>query len=137
MAVLVTTKKEILNLNELVKKLTSRFSNIVSVIQNINSSDTNTILGEEQHVLYGKSTINDILRGLKFAIGAKSFYQVNHDQTEKMYEKVIELGNFNKNDIVFTFLYILQTCMNMEIQGILYHSNSHKTAPFLPNKNKK
>ena len=100
MVVLVTTKKAILNLNELVKKLTSRFSNIVSVIQNINSSDTNTILGEEQHVLYGKSTINDILRGLKFAIGAKSFYQVNHDQTEKMYEKVIELGNFNKNDIV-------------------------------------
>ena len=40
------------------------------------------------------------LCGLKFNIGPKSFYQVNHQQTEKLYQKVVELATLKDTDTV-------------------------------------
>lgn len=49
-------------------------------MNNVNSSVGNTSVGEEEHVLYGKSTIREILRGLTFQISANSFFQTNTRQ---------------------------------------------------------
>ena len=46
-------------------------------MNNINSSVGNTSVGEVEHVLYGKSTITENLRGLTFQISANSFFQTN------------------------------------------------------------
>ena len=98
MVVLVTLKKDIRNLDEFVKKLVNRHPKIVSIMQNINSSQTNVILGEETINLYGKDYIEDILLGYTFKIGTTSFYQVNPDTTELLYSKAIELADFKKTD---------------------------------------
>ncbi|MDO4731042.1 MAG: 23S rRNA (uracil(1939)-C(5))-methyltransferase RlmD [Clostridia bacterium] len=76
---------------ELIKKLVSQFKDIKSIVYNFNSKDTNVILGEKCKTVFGKDYITDELCGLKFNISAHSFYQVNHDQTEKLYNIVKEL----------------------------------------------
>ena len=73
---------------------------ITTIIQNINSRSTSIVLGEEERVLYGKCYIVDYLLGNKYQISSKSFYQINHDQCEKLYSKAIELLKLNKNDVV-------------------------------------
>lgn len=49
-------------------------------MNNINTSVGNTSVGEEEHILYGKSTITEILRGITFQISANSFFQTNTHQ---------------------------------------------------------
>lgn len=77
---------------ELLKPLVDKVSSIpqvVSILNNINTSVGSTSIGEEEHVLYGKSTITEVLRGLMFQISANSFFQTNTSQAEVLY-KLIE-----------------------------------------------
>ncbi|KAH6830736.1 RNA methyltransferase family protein [Perilla frutescens var. hirtella] len=75
-------------LKPLVDKI-STFPNVVSIMNNVNTSVGNTSVGEQEHTLFGKPTIMESLRGLKFQISANSFFQTNTHQAEILY-KLIE-----------------------------------------------
>ncbi|KAL2243272.1 uncharacterized protein LOC105157711 [Sesamum indicum] len=75
-------------LKPLVEKIAA-FPDVVSVMNNVNTSVGNTSVGEEEYTLFGKSTIMESLRGLKFQISANSFFQTNTHQAEILY-KLIE-----------------------------------------------
>lgn len=66
--------------------------NLKSVQLNINTKDTNVIMGEKCVTLYGKDYISDILCGVKVRLSPLSFYQVNHAMAEKLYEKAARYG---------------------------------------------
>ncbi len=64
--------------------------NLKSVQLNINKKDTNVILGDECVSVFGDTYITDILCGIKIRISPLSFYQVNRDMAEKLYQKAAE-----------------------------------------------
>lgn len=76
-------------------------SSIESISYSINKADTNVIMGEDYRVIYGKDTIEDTLLGLEFAISPLSFYQINPEQVEKLYEKAIEYADIKENEEVW------------------------------------
>lgn len=86
------------------KKFTSalleKHPEITTVILNVNPKDTNLVLGDKEEVLYGNGYIEDTLCGCVFRISAKSFYQINPVQTEKLYAKAMELAELNENTSV-------------------------------------
>lgn len=82
------------------QKLLEMHPEITTVILNINSKNTNLVLGDKEETLYGKGYITDTLCGLEFAISAKSFYQINPVQTEKLYNKAMEYADLDKNSTV-------------------------------------
>lgn len=100
MVVFVLKNKTLPHQEEIINKLIKRYPNIVSIIINVNSQNTNAILGTNNFTIYGKNFIEDTILGFKFQIGINSFYQVNHYQTINLYQKVIELADFNKDDII-------------------------------------
>ncbi len=61
---------------------------ITSIVINVNMQKTNVVLGSRTRVLYGKTHITDELCQKKFIISPLSFYQINHDQCEKLYTLV-------------------------------------------------
>ncbi|XP_050384152.1 uncharacterized protein LOC126800783 [Argentina anserina] len=75
-------------LEPLLQRITS-IPEVVSVMNNVNTSVGNTSLGEVEYTLYGKSSIKETLRGLTFQISANSFFQTNTHQAEILY-KLIE-----------------------------------------------
>lgn len=82
------------NAEKLVQKLkTVCGENLKSVQININRQDTNVILGEKCEVIYGEKYITDILCGVKVRLSPLSFYQVNRDMAEKLYEKAMEYAS--------------------------------------------
>ncbi|KAJ8535886.1 hypothetical protein K7X08_034287 [Anisodus acutangulus] len=83
-------------LKPLVEKIAT-ISEVVSIVNNVNTSIGNTSVGEKEYTLYGKSTITEILRGLTFQISANSFFQTNTRQAEILY-KLIEDCAFLKGD---------------------------------------
>ncbi len=100
LVVLITAVENFPGKNNLAKMLVKEIPEITTIVQNVNQRDTSAILGEKEYVLYGPGFIFDLLEGYKFKITAKSFYQVNSLQTEKLYAKAITLANLSKNDIL-------------------------------------
>lgn len=97
--VLVTRTKQIKFLKEIVLDIKKEI-NVSSIIQNINYFKNNVIMGDEDICLSGENYVCDKLLGMKFLINSKSFYQINPLQTERLYETVFDLADFNKEDIV-------------------------------------
>ncbi len=74
---------------------------IKSIILNSNTKNTNVILGEKCRTIWGSDCITDILCGLKFRISPLSFYQVNRDQAERLYNKAAEYAGLTGSETVF------------------------------------
>ncbi len=100
MCILVTNKRNIPKENKLVNELLQEFKEIKTIVKNINTKNTNVILGQENVVLYGNGYIEDKLGDFMFKISPMSFYQINPIQTEILYNLAIEFAKLNKNDIV-------------------------------------
>ena len=99
MVCFIVNKMDI-NVRPLVDYLINKYSNIHSILLNLNDKDTNVILGQEEKVLYGNDYIYDIFDGIKVKISLKSFYQVNYNQMLKLYEEVKNKANISKDDEV-------------------------------------
>ena len=85
------------HLNEIVESITNKYSEIKSIILNLNIRNDNVILGDEEIVLFGNNYIIDEFEGLRFKIAFKSFYQVNYSQMIKLYNKAKDLANVDLN----------------------------------------
>ena len=99
MVVLVTNEEKINKEDILVNKITNKFSNVISIVKNINKMHNNVILGSDSICLFGKDEIEDEILGLKFKISHKSFFQINRIQTEKLYSLVLDYLGENAKDL--------------------------------------
>ena len=93
MVCLVVNGREVPFVQELIENLRAEINGLKSVILNINTKNTNVVLGSECVTLYGSDFITDELCGLKFNISPLSFYQVNHDGAEILYNKAKEYAS--------------------------------------------
>lgn len=100
LVVLVTASPVFPSKNNFVKALREKHPEITTIVQNINGRSTSMVLGDKEHVLYGKGYIEDVLCGLRFRISSRSFYQINSAQTEKLYAKAMELAELTGNETV-------------------------------------
>ena len=100
MCILVINGMKIPYENELVDLLVKEY-NVKTVVKNINTKNTNVILGFENIVLHGDGYIYDILGDFTFKISPMSFYQTNPVQTEALYNIAIEQANLSKDDIIY------------------------------------
>ncbi|WP_026908113.1 23S rRNA (uracil(1939)-C(5))-methyltransferase RlmD [Paucisalibacillus globulus] len=100
MIVLITRTKELPYAKEFIRELTEAYPSVKSIIHNINPAKTNVILGDKTKVLWGQEYIYDSIGSIRFAISAKSFYQVNPTQTKRLYDKALEYAAINENDTV-------------------------------------
>jgi len=82
LVILVTRTGKLPFSNLLVKQLTSEFSAICGIVQNINREPGNVILGTDDKLLYGKPWLLDELGGLRFRVHYRSFWQANPDVAE-------------------------------------------------------
>ncbi len=89
MVSLVTRTHALPAADALVEKM--RTLGVSTLLQNINSTRTNVILGTETRVLYGSGTVQKTLDGLTFSVSHHSFFQVNAPMAARLYEKGLSL----------------------------------------------
>lgn len=65
----------------------------VSIVLNVNRTKGNTVLAGDFYTLWGSDSITDTLCGLDFELSARSFYQINPVQAEKLYYKALEYAS--------------------------------------------
>jgi len=85
---------------DFVKELVKQCPSITTVVQCISTDRLNLVLGKEETVLYGKGYITDTLCGYEFQISARSFFQINPVQTEKLYTTAVEFAGLTGKETV-------------------------------------
>ena len=97
---LVLTENSLPKQEELVSRLRTAFPETVGILINVNPENTNVILGDTFHTLWGRDYILDTLAGVELEITAPSFYQVNHSATERLYAKAREVANLEGDELL-------------------------------------
>lgn len=87
--------------DELFNSIIEKYSEVKSIVVNVNKAKTNVILGTDNVVVYGKESITDVLCGLEFELSPLAFYQVNRVQAQRLYEKAKECAQLSKDDVLF------------------------------------
>ncbi|MGW9128654.1 23S rRNA (uracil(1939)-C(5))-methyltransferase RlmD [Paenibacillus chitinolyticus] len=100
MVVLVTNGKEIPHAEEWIEQIRAAIPGVASICQNVNTGRTNVIFGPTTRVLWGGEVIYDYIGDVKFAISARSFFQVNPVQTEALYSKALEYAGLTGGETV-------------------------------------
>ena len=71
-----------------------------TLVLSVNTGKGNAVLGDKFVTLYGPGYIEDTLCGLNFRLSARSFYQVNHAQAQRLYETAIAMAGITKENLV-------------------------------------
>ena len=100
MVVVVVTRADIPKASRLIELLRAAVPGLCSVCLSVNSRRTNVILGTDIRVLWGKAAMEDTLCGLRFSVSPLSFFQVNPQQTERLYGLALEYAGLTGAETV-------------------------------------
>ena len=85
---------------ELVALLRQAVPDAVGVVLGVNTRPTGAVLGTEYRTLWGSDVLTDTLCGLTFRLSVPSFYQVNREMAEVLYDKAVEFAGLTGGETV-------------------------------------
>ena len=100
MVCLVINGRKIPQVEKLVDRL-QKIEGMTAIMANVNTEQTNVILGKEIQPIWGQDYIEDYIGNVKYRISPLSFYQVNPVQTEKLYGKALEYAELTGKETVW------------------------------------
>lgn len=81
-------------------RLCEKYPQIKSIVLNVNKTRNNVIMGDECITLWGSDSIVDEMCGLKVNVSSLSFYQINHDMAQRVYNLAGTLAELKGNETV-------------------------------------
>jgi 23S rRNA (uracil1939-C5)-methyltransferase len=90
-----------LAIESLTQQLIQQFPFITTVVHNVNRKKAQIAFGDEQLVNFGPGYIEELLGSRTYRISANSFFQTNSLQAERLYQLILDWGQFQKDQIVY------------------------------------
>ncbi len=97
---LVATRQKLPRIMDLLEAFQGELPQLKGFVLNVNKKDTNVVLGEEYHKIWGEDCITEKLCGLDFRLSLSSFFQVNLQQTELLYGIVKDFAELTGEETV-------------------------------------
>lgn len=88
-------------IQKLADHLMNNFPFITTIIHNINRKKSQIAFGDEEHLIFGPGYIEELLGESRYRISANSFFQTNSIQAEAMYQLILDIGNFQPDQVIF------------------------------------
>lgn len=98
MVVITSTVRSLPKESSLIKRVRAVSDKVAGIILNVNNKGAP--FGGENVTLWGKSVISDTLCDTEFIISPDSFFQINPEQTEKLYRKVLQFAEIDEDTTV-------------------------------------
>ncbi len=90
---LVSANPSLPGLEEQAQTWLERYPNLVGVALNHQPKSGNAILGPETKLIAGKPYCREIFAGLEFRLGSDTFFQVNTEAAELLFEQILDQLN--------------------------------------------
>lgn len=100
MVVFVTAERSFNEIHHLGKYLQEAVPEVETVVQNVNGSPGNAILGEKEYFAGRKQFLTDTIGDIRFVISPRSSFPVNPSGALLVYEKVREWANLSGRETV-------------------------------------
>ncbi|WP_421616966.1 23S rRNA (uracil(1939)-C(5))-methyltransferase RlmD [Brevibacillus sp. TJ4] len=97
---LVTATPDIPRVKELILELRTRLPELIGISQNVNAQKTSVVFGDKTVTLWGKPSIAEKLGELSFDLSARAFFQLNPEQTKKLYDQVKQAAGLTGTELV-------------------------------------
>ena len=81
--------------------IADKFPQITSLLYVVNLKVNDTIGDQDIITFKGKDYIEEEMEGLKFRVGAKSFYQTNSEQAYELYKVARNMANLTGDELVY------------------------------------
>lgn len=98
--VVVSAQPRLPQVQEFVDMVRKRVSALRGVMLNLNPHRSNVILGTRNQLLWGSDHLEEVIRGLKFHISPNSFFQVNPEGLEALYDVLDHYLDIKPKDTV-------------------------------------
>lgn len=86
---------------ELGKYMKEKFVEVSSVYEVINKDvKSREFFTNDKTLIAGNETVTEEMNGITFKLKPDAFFQLNTTQADKLYQLIVEKGEFTKNDIV-------------------------------------
>lgn len=101
LVVLVTSMPPTEELRRAAKLIIERSPFVKGVVHHLNANPDNVVLGQESTILEGAGAIEERICGLRFDVSPESFFQVNPQQAEALYEEVAVCAGLTGKEVVW------------------------------------
>lgn len=98
--VLITSQKNLPQQDLLVERIKKAVPEVRSIVQNVNGQKTSLIFGDQSITLEGTDFIQETLGDLQFELSARTFFQLNPEQTIRLYNEVKEAAGLTGTEKV-------------------------------------
>jgi 23S rRNA (uracil1939-C5)-methyltransferase len=100
MVVFVTARRSYNEIHHLAKHLQAQVPEVRVMVQNVNSSEGNVILGQKDFFLTNERVLPITVGAVRFAVSPRSFFQVNIEAARHLYEQVREWAELSGKERV-------------------------------------
>lgn len=97
---LVTSGEKPELMNEYENQMKQEIPEVSSFVNTISTTRAQVAIGDYSNTISGNGYIEEYIGKYRFKINPGSFFQTNTLQAQKLFDKIVELGNFNKTDNV-------------------------------------
>lgn len=96
----VTATDRLPEQRRLIERIRKELPDVISVAHNIHKERSSLIFGPKTTILWGEERLPETLGTIQFALSPRAFFQLNPDQTIKLYDSVKEAAALSGNELV-------------------------------------
>ncbi|AJY77968.1 RNA methyltransferase [Paenibacillus beijingensis] len=97
---LITANDRLPDSRRLVQRIREALPMVTTIAQNIHKGKSPLIFGEKTVVLWGEDRLEETLGDVRFSLSPRAFFQLNPEQTVKLYNAVREAASLNGSELV-------------------------------------
>ncbi|WP_202128685.1 23S rRNA (uracil(1939)-C(5))-methyltransferase RlmD [Paenibacillus dendrobii] len=96
----ITSTDRLPDSKRLVELIRERLPMVITVAQNIHKGKSPLVFGNKTVILWGSEQLEESLGDVRFALSPRAFFQLNPEQTVKLYNAVQEAADLSGSELV-------------------------------------
>mgnify|MGYP001314958646 CR=1 FL=1 len=97
---LITAVDKLPDARRLIQRIRAELPQVTTIAQNVNKSKSPLIFGDKTTVLWGEEMLNETLGDVRFSLSPRAFFQLNPEQTVKLYNAAKEAAALDGDELV-------------------------------------
>ncbi|MCU6708003.1 23S rRNA (uracil(1939)-C(5))-methyltransferase RlmD [Paenibacillus sp. J5C_2022] len=97
---LITVTDRLPDARRLVQRVRDELPDVVTIAHNVNKGKSPLIFGERTAILWGEERLGETLGDVQFSLSPRAFFQLNPEQTVKLYDAVREAAELTGTELV-------------------------------------